>query len=299
MSFRSGLRPIKAAMGHAVEAVWRLAFATAARVVRSDAKRLIPTGSDRVLIVAPHPDDEAMGCVGTVLLHVRSGDRVCIAVATDGRQSKVIADPVEMALQRRREACTAARLMQVERLELIGLPEGEWSVSQLQASLRALIEEIEPGVIYAPSRIDFHPEHFKVAHALALALAAISAPRTNDIRIRVYQVQVPLNPLMSNVVTDVSAVLSDYEAVLRAYESQAGSIRSAYRQRRYSASLHRIAGQAEEFWELSAQRYAAVHAESPARWPDVFRGLRDFPLSDPLAYLAGMNERRRIRAMAG
>jgi hypothetical protein len=31
-------------------------------------------------------------------------------------------------------------------------------------------------------------------------------------------------------------------------------------------------------------------------WPQVFRGLRYFPLSDPLAYLAGMTERRKIHA---
>jgi len=298
MSFRSRLRPIKGAMARGIEVLWRLVFTVTAHVMRPDARRLIPTGADRVLIVAPHPDDEAMGCVGTALLHVRSGDRVCIAVATDGRQSKVIADPTEMARQRRRESSNAASLMHIERLELLDLPEGDWSIGQLQAPLRALIEEIQPGVIYAPSRIDFHPEHFKVAHALALALGQISTPLMDNIRVRVYQVQVPLNPLMSNVVTDVSAVVEDYEAVLRTYESQVGSIRCAYRQRRYSASLHRIAGQAEEFWELSAQRYAALHAEPPARWANVFRALRDFPLSDPLAYLAGLNERRRIRAMA-
>jgi LmbE family N-acetylglucosaminyl deacetylase len=296
MSFRSGLRSIKRTMAHGVEQLWRLSFGAAACLIRPDTRRFTTTGVERVLVVAPHPDDEAIGCVGTVLLHVRSGDRVCLAVATDGRQSKVVADPAQMALQRHREARHAAELMQVERLELIGLPEGEWSVSQLQTALRALIEEIEPGVIYAPSRIDFHPEHFKVAHALALALGEINAPRMNAIRVRIYQVQVPLNPLLSNMVTDVSPVRSDYETVLRAYESQAGTIQCAYRQRHYSAALHRIAGQAEEFWEISAQRYAAVHAESPERWPRVFRGLRNFPLSDPLAYLAGMNERRKIRA---
>ena len=299
MSFRSALRSGKRASARAFEELWRLGFRATACLMRPEAKRLTPSGRDRVLIVAPHPDDEAIGCVGTVLLHVRSGDRVCIAVATDGRQSKVIADPAAMARQRHREASHASRLMRVERLELIGLAEGEWSIGQLQAPLRALIEEIAPGVIYAPSRIDFHPEHFKVAHALALALAEIGASNANDIRIRVYPVQVPLNPLLSNVVTDISTVLADCAAVLRAYESQAGSIRCAYRQRRYSASLHGIDGHAEEFWELSARHYAALHAETPAGWPNVFRGMRQFPLSDPLAYLVGMNERRRIRAIAG
>jgi hypothetical protein len=86
--------------------------------------------------------------------------------------------------------------------------------------------------------------------------------------------------------------------VLHAYASQAGSIRCSYRQRRYSAVWHRIVGVVEEFWELSAPGYAALHSEPPRCWHQVFRGLRSFPLSDPLAYLAGMAERRRIAAAA-
>jgi LmbE family N-acetylglucosaminyl deacetylase len=292
MSFRSRLRPVKRASASAVELIWRVGFGAAAWLVRRDINRWISPGGQRVLVVAPHPDDEAIGCVGTILLHVQSGDRVCVAIATDGRRSRAIPDPVQMALQRRREATDAARLMQLERLEWLGLPEGEWSVRALQDPLRALIEEIEPHIIYAPSRIDFHPEHFKVAHALALALGDVGVRQE---RVRVYQVQVPLTPVIANLVADVSALVPRCEAVLRAYVSQAGSVQCAYRQRRYSALLHGIAKHAEEFWEMPASRYVALHSVPPLQWPNAFRGLRNFPITDPLAYLVGRNARRKMR----
>jgi LmbE family N-acetylglucosaminyl deacetylase len=297
MSFKSRLRPLKQAAAGALERSWRFGFRALARVARHQPERWTGTTGKRVLVVAPHPDDEAIGCVGTILLHVGRGDRVCIAIATDGRRSRsVTSDPAVMASLRRREAEHAARLMRAQRFEWIGLPEGEWSTPQLQSLLRPLIEEIEPDVIYAPSRIDFHPEHFHVAHALALALEGAKRPGIESVRVRIYQIQVPLNPAVVNLVADVSAVHTQCEAVLNAYTSQAGTIQGTYRQRRYSASWHGINGYAEEFWELSAQQYVHAHIEPPRLWPHAFRGLRRFPLTDPLAYLTGNRERRRIAA---
>jgi LmbE family N-acetylglucosaminyl deacetylase len=297
-SVKSALRPAKRVAARALETLWRVAFGAAAQITRGGARRWASAGGQRILVVAPHPDDEALGCVGTILLHVRSGDRVCAAIATDGRRSRSTTnDPAEMALQRRREATDAARLMRIDRLEWLGLPEGEWRALDLQHLLKTLIDEIAPDVIYAPSRVDFHPEHFKVAHGLAMALAETGMARLRSTRVRVYQVQVPLTSVMTNLVADVSAVSSECEAVLHAYASQAGSVQCGYRQKRYSASWHRIEGRAEEFWELSAETYVALHRESPALWPSVFRGLRQFPLTDPLAYIVGIRERYRLIAV--
>jgi N-acetylglucosamine malate deacetylase 1 len=296
MWFRSRLRPAKRALGRVIEHGWVLGFRALAALMRRDVRRWSSPGGQQVLVVAPHPDDEAIGCAGTVLLHAQSADRVCIAVATDGGRSRAIPDRNAICRLRRREADDAARLMRVDRLHWIGLPEGQWNIPDLQQALAALIEEIQPAIIYAPSRIDFHPEHFQVAHALALALDSSRNPSTRSTRIRIYQIQVPLNPLITNLVADVSAVRTASDAALRAYVSQSGSIQGAYRQRRYGASWHGIAGQAEEFCELTVERYVALHSQPPAMWPRVFRGLRYFPLSDPLAYLAGMTERRKIHA---
>jgi LmbE family N-acetylglucosaminyl deacetylase len=278
MWFRSCARLAKRALGRGIEHGWLLGFRALAALMRRDVRRWSSPGGQQVLVVAPHPDDEAIGCAGTVLLHAQCGDRVCVAVATDGGRSMAIPDRNAICRLRRREAGDAARLMRVDRLHWIGLPEGQWNIPDLQQALAALVE------------------HLQVAHALALALGGSRNPSTRNTRVRIYQIQVPLNPLITNLVADVSAVSTDSDAALRAYASQSGSIQGAYRQRRYGASWHGIAGQAEEFCELTAQRYVALHSQPPALWPQVFRGLRYFPLSDPLAYLAGMTERRKIHA---
>jgi N-acetylglucosamine malate deacetylase 1 len=298
-SFRSQLRPVKRAIGLVLEQIWGRGFAVAGALANSRADRWNSPGGEQVMIVAPHPDDEAVGCAGTTLLHAQAGDSVCLAIATDGRQSRVVLDSNEMSRQRRVEAGHAARLLQVDRLEWIGLDEGAWAVSALKDRLKILIEGVKPDIIYAPSRIDFHPEHLRVAHALALALGEAAESRDIATRVRIYQIQVPLNPALINLVADVSGTLAQREAVLRAYASQTDNIRWCNRQKRYSGVWYRSAGHAEVFWEVSAHQYVNLHCEPVERWPSAFRGMRNFPLSDPLAYLVGMRERRRISIQGG
>jgi LmbE family N-acetylglucosaminyl deacetylase len=294
MSFRSKLRPLKQAAAPAAEAFAHACIAVGHFATPRNRATWSSPGGERVLVVAPHPDDEAIGCAGTLLRHAQANDRVRIAVATDGRRSRTIRDPGEMARRRREEAVDAASLLRVEQLEWIGLPECEWQTAELAAPLRALLTAFEPTVVYAPSRIDFHPEHFAVAHALALALDDCGvAPR-----LRVYQVQVPLTPIVTNLVVDIAAFAAECDAALRVYATQAGSLACAYRQRRYSASLYRSAGPVEEFWEMSAQCYVELHHEAPGLWPRCFRGMRNFPLTDPLAFRVGRAERRRLVAAA-
>jgi len=165
----------------------------------------------------------------------------------------------------------------------------------VKQSLLTLLTQVQPDVIYAPSRIDFHPEHLKVAHALALALEDSGRA---TVPVRIYQVQVPLTSPVCNLVTDVSAVAEQCGSVLAAYTSQLSTIQSTLRQRRYGALLHGYAKHAEEFWEVPARHYIALHGAPPLQWPAVFRGLRNFSLTDPLAYFLGRAERRRLRSLA-
>lgn len=298
MSLRARLRPLKRAISRGIARCWEPGFATLGPLIRSDAAGWSSSGTRRVVVLAPHPDDEAIGCAGSILKHVGCGDRVSIVIATDGRRSQAIPDPTKMSEQRRVEAAAAARLLGDVRVEWLGFHEGGWELRELQSRLEELLDDIEPDVIYAPSRIDFHPEHHRVAHALARALDSHVGVRPRTLDVRIYGVQVPLTPALANLVVDVSDVAERCHAVLRSYTSQAGSIECSYRQRRYGARLHRLRGEVEEFWELPAARYASLHLDTPERWPDAFRGLRNFALSDPFAYLVGQRERRRLRSAA-
>lgn len=243
----------------------------------------------RVLVLAPHPDDESAGAGGAILLHRRAGHAVTIACATDGGASRALnRSPEETGTIRRAEAEAAARILEAK-LAWIGLPERHWSIDQLVSRLVPLLEGVE--LIYAPSRVDAHPEHFNVAHALAVALEAARSTAL----IRVYAIYVPLTPLLTNVALDVSAELDHLRAALAAHQSQAHSIERTLRLRRYAARMHRAATHAEVFWELDAASYVALHRDLPSTWKDRFFGVRLRAFRDPLAYVLGTAARRRLR----
>jgi LmbE family N-acetylglucosaminyl deacetylase len=275
-----------------VEQIWWLGFALVGRIAQPDARRWSSPGGQRVLVIAPHPDDEAIGCGGTLLLHRAAGDTVCIAWVTDGRSSRALGlEPEEMARRREQEARACARLLGAC-VEWLGLREGEWSIEQLRRELSTMLDRLAPQVIYAPSRVDFHPEHERVAHGLALALAGL--PPSAAPQVRVYQVQVPLTAILTNMMADTSGVAGALAAALRVYVTQAGNLGRALRQRRYSAAFYGPGRQAEEFWQLPADRYIAMHSDSRSWSAHAVRGVRRFPWSDPLAYLWGRAERRRL-----
>lgn len=245
------------------------------------------------MVIAPHPDDE-LACAGTIVLHRRAGDQVTVLHVTDGRRSRAGGvGPEAMAYRRRGEARASLRALGVVRGDWLGLPEGEWTDESLAGPLQGLLAELKPQIIYAPSRIDFHPEHYRVARVTA---RAVKAAADRGALVRVYQVQVPLTRALVNLAVPTREAFAPVVRAWACYASQEGSLRSAWRLRRYAARSHRVPSMAEEFWQMRAVAYTALHADDPPRpLIGTFRGIRRSGLTDPLAFVKGRAERRRLR----
>jgi LmbE family N-acetylglucosaminyl deacetylase len=248
-----------------------------------------------VLVVAPHPDDE-IGCGGTILLHVAARDEVAVLHVTDGRRSRALGlDPDAMAARRRGEARASLTVLGVTRQEWLGLPEGNWADEQLVGPLERLLEQIAPHVIYAPSRVDFHPEHHRVARLVARVLEGQANAATT---VRAYPIQVPLTRTLANLVSPIGAVVPTLLSARDCHASQEGSLRAAMRIKHYAGRAHHSAAPLEEFWEMSPAGFVALHAPEPAEPAKaLFRGLRRLALADGLAFTRGQAERRRLRAL--
>lgn len=266
---------------------WSLVFRMSGQVLRPRVRTAGTGGGQRVAVIAPHPDDEIAGCGGTLREHRAAGDRVTVFCVTDGRRSTAFGlPPDEMAARRQKEAEAAAAELDVE-LAWLGLPEGRWRPDELIAPLREFLDREQPGVLYAPSRIDFHFEHERVARALSEALDERAPVPT----VRVYAIQVPLTPVLTNVIVPV-ARMAEVERAMCCYETQLGSLLCCLRPRRYAAKFYGLPSPVEEFWEMSPAQYRRLHAQPRKRQlVKTFRGLRYEAASDPLAYLRGLKER--------
>lgn len=280
---------LKDSLDRGATAAWSLGFALARRVRPASPAPWRAGGGQRALVIAPHPDDESMGCAGVILQHVQAGDLVCLFIVTDGGRSRALGlNQADMVRRRRAEALAAATLLGVEQFLCLGLPEGEWTAEQLLAHLQPVLSHFAPDFVYAPSLIDFHPEHGRVAQIVS----GVLPPQAT---VRVYQVQVPLTAALTNLVVDVSEWSEQITAVLNVYQTQQASLANAWRQRRYAAHFYGLGRQVEEFWQMSSAYYGRLHNAVSAHGPmAAFRGLRYRAFTDPLAYLQGLSARRRL-----
>jgi LmbE family N-acetylglucosaminyl deacetylase len=284
---RARLAPVRDGAAGLAAAAWERACGAAALAVPAVAP-FEDAGGAPVLVVAPHPDDEIYGCGGALLRHVDAGDPVTVCMVTDGGRSRSLGlSPAAMGAHRHGEsAACAAQCGYV--LRWGGLPEGDADEDAMARVCLDALREAAPAVVYAPSCVDFHPEHLKVARALARALAAVERP---SLVVRVYGVQVPLTPLLTNRVVDMTDQVERFRRSFESHASQAHHLAASLRVRRQTALLHRAGRHAEAFWEMTPADYVAMQSRGLAGH---FRALRPQPFSDPLGYLGGLRTRWRL-----
>jgi N-acetylglucosamine malate deacetylase 1 len=171
-----------------------------------------------VLVVGAHPDDEAVGCGGALLLHARHGDRVEAVFLTSGEAGgHGIEDP---GATREAEARVAARVLGISQTQFWREPDGRLRARRaLVERLSATIAGTRASLVYAPHPRDDHPDHRSAARLVAMAVAA------GDRRVCVwhYEIWTPLAQI--DHVVDISDVLDAKLRAIRAYRSQCAVMR--------------------------------------------------------------------------
>jgi N-acetylglucosamine malate deacetylase 1 len=160
------------------------------------------------VVLAAHPDDEAMGCAGTIALLRRAGARVTVAFVTDGELTRGADLPVaEVAQRRRSEAEAACRSLGVDDVRSWGLPDGSLTdrVDDVAAHVGRLLAEVAPDGVLLPWFLDDHPDH------AALAAALDRCPPPLAVELWGYEVW---TPLAANRIVDISAVVALKEGAL-------------------------------------------------------------------------------------
>lgn len=174
-----------------------------------------------VLVVAPHPDDEAIGCGGTLRLHANKGDVVHIVFLTSGEAGGHGRDAAETARVREREARRAGAILGAASLEFWHEPDGALRARrQLVERLAARIAALRPAVVYAPHEREQHPDHRAAARAVRRAAAAIGR-RSPDILL--YEVWTPIERM--DEIVDVTSQTAVKRRAIRAYRSQCAVLR--------------------------------------------------------------------------
>jgi LmbE family N-acetylglucosaminyl deacetylase len=169
-----------------------------------------------VLVVAPHPDDEAIGCGGAICLHVARGDRVTAVFLTSGELGLKHLPREEAWHAREAEARAAGDVLGFSGLTFLRSP--DWTlgehIAETAEKLQTAMGEEKPDVLYVPHPADAHPDHRAALPIVRRALRGYST------RVFGYEVWTPLAEF--DEVKDISAVMERKLDAVRRYQSQLG-----------------------------------------------------------------------------
>lgn len=197
----------------------------------------VPQG--RVLVLAPHPDDETIGPGGTLRLHAVQGDPIHAVFIASGIGGDPDGHFGRDALPeiRRREAVEAARRLGIGRTTFLGYPdnlgEGDYGrvfgdlpsdpegarralVHGISTLVARLVDDDRPDVVYFPWEGELNPDHWLVGQGVANLLAA-EPRRSAEASWMGYEVWAACPP---DTVVDVSDTLHAKLHAVEAYESQ-------------------------------------------------------------------------------
>lgn len=207
---------------------------------------------DRVLLVAPHPDDETIGAGGTLRLLADAGTDVEVVCVTDGEATIGATLPRdEIAARRRAELVAACALLGTRPPASLGLPDGAVAAHQqeLVGALQQHLDRVEPDLVLAPWPLDRHPDHLAVADAMVV----LRAPRGTELWS--YEAHLPLPPTR---VVHLGAAVEAKRAALDAHATAAEAF-----------DLHAMLGLSR--WRSLLTDAGRGHAEAflACRWDEV------------------------------
>lgn len=175
---------------------------------------------ERLLVLAPHPDDEAIGCGGLIAQHLREGRAVRIVIATDGAEGGNAAEREEES-RRGIARLGSARLNEAE-IEFLRFPDrklGE-NADELSARLREELTSFWPDLVLVPSPAEVHPDH------IALSRVFCDTVQGDDTlfadlavtQVAFYEVSAPLP--RPNTLVDITDVAEAKYAAIAEHASQ-------------------------------------------------------------------------------
>ena len=175
-----------------------------------------------VLVIAPHPDDEAIGCGGTIGLHVARAERVVAVFLTSGELGLEHLSREEAWRTRETEAEAAADVLEIA--DLIFLRRADWFVSkfveEIATALRPILYQESPGLIYAPHSGEWHPDHKASVDVVQTALLGDNYPAPV---LRCYEFWTPL--AQYDHVEDITENMARKLRSVRCYRSQLAQYR--------------------------------------------------------------------------
>jgi N-acetylglucosamine malate deacetylase 1 len=180
----------------------------------------------KILIIAAHPDDEVLGCGGTIAKHLNDGDSINVAFLSDGVKSRNNTNSIDVE-KRKLDSISAGKILgSLEPPIFLNFPDNRMDSVDLLDIVQAIeniIISVDPVVIYTHHSGDLNIDH-QLTHK-ALLTAARPLPDSNIKEIYTFEVQSstewsPSAAFYPNYFVDISATLDKKLSAMKKYDSE-------------------------------------------------------------------------------
>lgn len=170
-----------------------------------------------VCVIAVHPDDETLGCGGTILKHLKNGDEVHCAFVTDGDagQQSIIG-----------KLAAFYHFTSVKRLGFKELELADLSLNEIVPVLAKTLNEIKPNILYMPNQNDAHSDHRAVFEALIACTKLFRYPYLEKILMceviseTDFNLNLPEHIFVQNYIVDISDEWEQKKQAMEIFKDQ-------------------------------------------------------------------------------
>lgn len=183
----------------------------------------------KIVVIAAHPDDEILGCGGTLLKHKQSGDEIHWIIITNVLASHGFSK--DIIDSRQQEIETVKTMMGFTAVHKLNYPTMCLDASTLNdmiPKISTLFNEIKPEVIYVMNRSDAHSDHRITFDAVAACTKSFRYPFIKKVLMyeciseTEFAPTVPEKVFQPNYYVDVTPFFSKKLEAMKVYESELG-----------------------------------------------------------------------------
>lgn len=184
---------------------------------------------NRVLVIAPHPDDEIIGCGGTILKHIDLGDKVFVFFVTNGEVSEKESIYERKCQERYAEVKRIYASTPIEILLWSEIParEIESNYMIIRNRLEKVFRKLKPNIVYFPHKKETDFDH-RLVHSItkeAYFLSHINKENTfNNVKAELlgYEVWTPINKIYK--IINIDFYIEKKKELINMYKSQVQNI---------------------------------------------------------------------------
>ncbi|MCP3739855.1 bacillithiol biosynthesis deacetylase BshB2 [Rossellomorea sp. BNER] len=182
-----------------------------------------------VLVIFPHPDDEAFGVSGTISTHVQNGTPVTYACLTLGEMGRNLGNPPfatreSLPLIRKKELEKAAQVMGIQDLRMMGYRDKtlEFENDEALANMvTELIQELDPSLMisFYPG-YSVHPDHEATARAVVRAVRRLPKASRPKLHLVAFSKDCEKDLGAPDIINNIQAVKDQKIETMKAHISQ-------------------------------------------------------------------------------